>query len=345
MAGSFERSADQLRLLPPNFGIRGSLRLPEDLLPDGEVALLLQSEVGGDQRGVGAAEVGEGARQVHANVDLPVGLGDLVGDFHSGIADVVCYRCSFDLRERVSMGDSRLALQVLLILLLVLAGTSGGALAAPLEWIASSDPTRVVFQAIETRGESTRSATLYGNGRVEVWQETPRSPAFQQEILRLDEAKHHELVTSAIRSGLPEWGDDASLARLQRSRLDAAREASGEEERRVLLILQSSVDGSPYEVIRTLEDPARQAISADLAEQLPEIGWASRWATVLLAAKQLPHDDNRAELRYGRRDMSLAGFERADSFTLELVDRKESKTVAHRTMCFFEIFYSTRLLV
>lgn len=194
------------------------------------------------------------------------------------------------------MGDFRFASQVLLILLLVAAGTSSGALAASLEWTASSDPTRVLFQAIETRGENTRSATLYGDGRVELWQETPRSPAFQQEILWLDETRHRELVASAIKSGLPEWGDDASLARLLRSRLDAARTASGEEQRRVLLILQSTVDGAPYEVIRTLELPARQAFSADLGEQLPEFGWASRWAGVLLDAKQLQQDDDRARL-------------------------------------------------
>ena len=54
-------------------------------------------------------------RQVHADVDLPVGLGDFVEDFHSGIADVVCYFRSFELRERVSMGNSRLTLPVLLI--------------------------------------------------------------------------------------------------------------------------------------------------------------------------------------------------------------------------------------
>lgn len=121
------------------------------------------------------------------------------------------------------MGDSRLALQVLLILLLVLAGTPGGA--APLEWTASSDPTRVVFQS-SALGESTRSATISGRGRVEFWLETPRSPAFQQEILWLDEAKHRELVIGAIQSGLPEWGDDNRLARLLRSSPDAVRKAS-----------------------------------------------------------------------------------------------------------------------
>lgn len=227
------------------------------------------------------------------------------------------------------MGDSRLALQVLLILLLVLAGTPGGALAAPLEWTASSDPTRVVFQAIETRGEFTRSATLYGDGRVELWQETPRSPAFRQESLWLDEAKHRELVASAIRSGLPEWGDDASLARFQRSRLDAARKESGEEERRVLLILQSTVDGSPYEVIRTLEVPARQAISAELAEELPEIGWASRWAALLLDTKQLLRDDDRIELP----PLDSATFELMADFEEPIVERRtismENVTTRH----------------
>lgn len=227
------------------------------------------------------------------------------------------------------MGDSRLALQVLLILLLVLTGTPCGALAAPLEWTASSDPTRVVFQAIETRGESTRSATLYGDGRVEFWQETPRSPGFQQEILWLDKAKHRELVSSAIKSGLPEWGDDASHARFQRSRLDAAREASGEEERRVLLILLSTVDGAPYEVIRTLEVPARQAISADLAEQLPEIGWASRWATLLLDTKQLLRDDDRIELP----PLESATFELIADFEEPIVERRtismENVTTRH----------------
>lgn len=178
------------------------------------------------------------------------------------------------------MGESWLALQVLLILLSVLAGTPGRTMAVPTEGPASRDPTRVDFQAIETRGGSARSAALYDDGRVERWQETARGPVFQQEILWFDEAEHRELVTSAIRSGLPRWDDEASLVRFLRLRLDAARKASGEEERRVLLILQSAVDGSPCEVIRALAVLARQAISADYAEQLPEIGWAPRWATL-----------------------------------------------------------------
>ena len=213
------------------------------------------------------------------------------------------------------MGESRLALQVLLILL-VLAGAPKEAVAAPLEWSVSSDPTRVIFQAIETRGENTRSATLYGDGRVELWQETPRSPAFQQRILWFDEAQHRELITGAIKSGLPDWGDDASLARLLRSRLGAAKTSSGEEQRRVLLILQSTVDGVPYEVIRTLELPAQQAISADLGEQLPEFGWASRWATVLLDAKQLQHDGDRA----GLPPLESAAFELMADFEKPIIE-------------------------
>lgn len=75
---------DKLYFLLRHLGIRRRLGLPEDFLPDGEVAELLGGEVGGDQFTVGAAEVAGASGDVLADVDLAVGVGDFVNEFHGG---------------------------------------------------------------------------------------------------------------------------------------------------------------------------------------------------------------------------------------------------------------------
>ena len=60
----------------------GSVRFPEDLFADGEVAPLVRGEVLLDEPVVDAAEVGERVGPVLADVDLPVRVGNLINHLH-----------------------------------------------------------------------------------------------------------------------------------------------------------------------------------------------------------------------------------------------------------------------
>ena len=73
---------DVFGFLPAHFAIRRSLGFPQDFFPDREVPPLLSSEISLNESAIGAAKVIELVRQILADVNLPVRVGDLVDDLH-----------------------------------------------------------------------------------------------------------------------------------------------------------------------------------------------------------------------------------------------------------------------
>src|SRR5437868_6094720 len=76
--------SDVLALDPKNLRLRCLHGLPEDLLPDAEVATLVPREVHRDELAAGAAKIVGGVGQVAANVDLPVRISDHVDNLVPG---------------------------------------------------------------------------------------------------------------------------------------------------------------------------------------------------------------------------------------------------------------------
>ena len=62
-----------------------SLRFPENLSYDGETASLLSGEIFRDQITVRATEVVDAVGPILADVNLAIGIGDLVDDVHRRI--------------------------------------------------------------------------------------------------------------------------------------------------------------------------------------------------------------------------------------------------------------------
>jgi hypothetical protein len=83
---------DLTDFLSSDLNVLGRFGLPQDLLADCEVPLLLWCEVLGDVLAAGTAEVCERSCHVHPYMDLPVGIGDHVkrlGSPHVSVVNAV----------------------------------------------------------------------------------------------------------------------------------------------------------------------------------------------------------------------------------------------------------------
>jgi len=80
----FQR-VDEFNLFLSDLSLCSSLGFPENFSCDGEAASLVSAEVFSDQITVRATEVVDVVGPVLANVDLSIGIGDLVDDVHRRI--------------------------------------------------------------------------------------------------------------------------------------------------------------------------------------------------------------------------------------------------------------------
>lgn len=195
------------------------------------------------------------------------------------------------------MKNSTVALPFALLIVLLgslLIPTSRTTASSATTWKLASEPTRVVFQTVRCQGDSCQSATLFGDGRVELWQENPRAPAFREEVRWLEKSDLVALGSSAIAKGLPEWGDDSSFARFKRSGLDRDLQKSGDVRTSVLLVLHSPDE--ERDLVRFFQIPSHETFSPALSAELPELAWASQWAKLLLDPDKLASASSNSSL-------------------------------------------------